>query len=163
VEFNQLPATEKENYLEFHKLSYKDDLKHAEKNVLEFPRWSVISGYYAMHDLTKLFLANKFSIKITSPEIHAKTIRAIEFYIKDDNLKKEILELLDKAKEIFFNAERLKEKIIPLLLKKGKQERAKSQYYAEDYTNEKKVNSQKAVYFLDEIVKPYIKIVEGLL
>ena len=36
---NILPATEKENYISFHKNIYNKDINHAEKNMLEFPRW----------------------------------------------------------------------------------------------------------------------------
>ena len=33
-----LPATEKESYIQFHKKIFEEDLKHTEKNILEFPR-----------------------------------------------------------------------------------------------------------------------------
>ena len=158
-----LPATEKENYIIFHKNAFEEDLKHAEKNVLDFPRWSIISGYYCMHDLTKLFLAERFNVKISSPEIHTKAIGALEYFIKDNNLKNKILSLLKNAKDIYYSAERLKEKTLPILLKRGKQERGKAQYYSEDYTKEAKVNSQKASYFLDVIVKPYVALMKGLM
>lgn len=162
-EWSLLPATEKENYLAFHKFAFEDDLLHAEKNTLEFPRWSVISGYYGMHDATKYFLAMKFNVKIGSPEIHVKTIRALEHFIQDAALKKKLLELLKEADDIYYSAERLKEKTLPVLLKRGKQERGKAQYYSEDYSKEAKVNSQKATYFLDTIVKPYVEIIRRLL
>ncbi len=60
-------------YVNFFESSYKDNLEHSKKNILEFPRWSIISGYYAMHDITKLFIAKKFRIKIDF-EVHATTI-----------------------------------------------------------------------------------------
>lgn len=162
MEWTQLPATEKENYLDFHETAFKEDLKHAEEIILKFPRWSIISGYYGMHDITKLFLGKRFNIKITSPEIHKKTVDALEHFIRDEKLKRGLLDLLKKAKEAYFNAERLKEKVLPALLKRGKQERGKAQYYTEDYTKKSQANSQKAVYFLGTIVKPYIKLIEGL-
>jgi len=158
-----LPATEKDNYVTFHKTAFEEDLKHAEKNVMDFPRWSIISGYYCMHDLTKLFLAEQFNAKIASPEIHAKTIAALENFLKEDEVKKKLLELLKEAKSIFYSAERLKERTLPLLLKRGRQERGRAQYYSEDYSKEAKVNSQKAVYFLETIVKPYVKLMQGLM
>jgi len=158
-----LPATEKENYIAFHKAAFEDDLKHAEKNSLEFPRWGIISGYYCMHDLTKLFLAEHFNVKIASPEIHGKTIAALEHFLKEDEVKKRLLELLKEAKDIFYSAERLKERTLPLLLKRGRQERGRAQYYSEDYSKAAKVNSQKAVYFLETIVKPYAKLMQGLM
>lgn len=159
----ELPATEKEDYIDFHKKAFEEDLKHAEKNLLEFPRWSIISGYYAMHDITKLFLAKKFNIKITSPEIHRKTVEVLENFIKDEKLKKKLLELLKKAKEIYYNAERLKEKILPVLLKRGKQERGRAQYYTEDYTKKIQISSQKTTYFLKTIVKPYVELIRELM
>lgn len=158
-----LPATEKENYLIFHKNAFEEDMRHAEKNVLEFPRWSVISGYYCMHDLTKFFLAEMFNVKISSPEIHVKSIEALEHFINEDELKKKLLELLREAKNIYYSAERLKEKTLPILLERGKQERGKAQYYSEDFSGKKKVNSQKASYFLETIVKPYVRIIRGLM
>ena len=161
--WHDLPATEKSAYLEFHRKSFEEDLKHAEKNILEFPRWSIISGYYCMHDLTKLFLATKFNVKISSPEIHAKAIEALEHFVKDEGLKTKLLSLLKEAKNIYYSAERLKEKTLPILLKRGKQERGKAQYYSEDYIGKAKVNSQKALYFLETIVKPYVGLVKGLM
>lgn len=162
LRWNDLPATEKENYLAFHRNASEEDLKHAEKNILDFPRWSIISGYYCMHNLTKLFIAERFNAKISSPEIHAKTIEALEHFIQDDKLKEKLLMLLKEAKDIYYSTERLKEKTLPVLLKRGKQERGKAQYYSEDYTEKSKVNSQKAAYFLDKIVKPYVGLVKGL-
>jgi len=163
MKWTELPATEKQNYTDFHKKAFEEDLKHAEKNVLEFPRWSIISSYYCMHDLTKLFLAEKFNVKITSPEIHKKAIETLEHFINDAELRKRLLELLKEAKNIYYSAERLKEKTLPILLKRGKQERGKAQYYSEDYTEKAEVNSQKAAYFLETIVRPYVKLVKGLM
>lgn len=158
-----LSPQERENYLAFHKTAYLDDLKHSEEVVLKFPRWSIISGYYAMHDVTKLFLAAKFTTKITSPNIHEKTIIALREKIMDAATKEKLLKLLGNAKEVYFNIEQLKEKVLPQLLRQGKQERGKTQYYTEYYTGMKKITAQKAIYFLDTFVKPYVKIIEGLM
>lgn len=161
--WEDLNDVEKLNYLDFHTTSYKEDLAHAEFVVLKFPRWSIISGYYTMHDITKLFLAKRFKVKIGSPQIHAKTIAAIDQFIKNNELKQRILPLLKEAQQTFYNVERLKEKIIPLLLKQSKKQREQSQYYCEDYSEKKSANAQKASVFLEQIVKPYIQIIEGLL
>lgn len=162
-EYQELSATEKENYLDFHEKALEDDLRHAEKNILEFPRWSIISGYYAMHDATKLFLAKQYNIKLSSPDVHIKAIIALEEFIKDDCLKKKLLQLLEKAKDMFYSAERLKEKILPVLLRRGKEERAKTQYYTEDYSGKSAIDSKKASYFLEMIVKPYIILIKELM
>lgn len=161
--WTDLPATEKENYLAFHRTVSKEDLKHAENNILDFPRWSIISGYYCMHNLTKLFIAERFNTKISSPDIHAKTIEALEYFIRDDKLKEKLLVLLKEAKDIYYSTERFKEKTLPVLLKRGKQERGKAQYYSEDYTEKSKANSQKAAYFLDKNVRPYVELIKGLM
>jgi len=162
-EFIKLPATERNNYISFHEHSSRDNLRHAEKNMLEFPRWSVISGYYAMHDVTKLFLAKQYNIKVSAPDIHAKTIEALEACIKEEKIKRRLLELLKEAKEIYFSVERLKERVLPAMLRKGKQERGKSQYYTEDYSKTTAIDSRKASYFLETIVKPYVLLIEGLM
>lgn len=161
--WTELPATEKQNYILFHRNSFQEDLKHAEKNILEFPKWSIISGYYCMHNITKMFLAEKFNIKISSPNIHIKTVEALEYFIKDEKLKSKLIELLKGAKDVYYSAERLKEKTLPTLLKRGKQERGKAQYYSEDYTEKTIINPQKASYFLETIVIPYLKLIEGLM
>lgn len=163
AQWTALPATEKENYLSFHKIAFEEDLKHAEKNAFDFPRWSIISAYYGMHDLTKLFLAAKFNIKISSPDIHVKTIEALEYFISGKDLKNKLLQMLKQAKDAYFNAERLKERTLPLLLKRGKQERGKAQYYSQDYTEKDNVNAQKAMYFLKTIVNPYVEILKGMI
>ena len=158
-----LPATEKNNYIEFHELAYKEDLRHSEKNIIDFPRWSIISGYYAMHDITKLFLAEKFNIKVSSPDIHSKTLDILEQAIIDKKLKEKLLGLLREAKSTYYNVERLKERALPILLRREKQERGKSQYYTQDFNIKTNINAQKSSYFLDEIVKPYILLIWGLL
>lgn len=161
--WENLNDVEKQNYIEFHTAYYQDDILHAEFVAIKHPRWSIISGYYAMHDITKLLLAKQFGIKITSPQIHAKTIVAIEHFVRDIELKSKLLPLLKEAKQTFYEAERLKEKIIPLLLKQSKKQREASQYYSEDYSNKKSVNVKKSIEFLEQVVRPYIKIIKGLL
>ena len=105
-----------ERYLNFFENSYKDNLEHSKANLINFPRWSIISGYYAMHDITKLLLTKKFRIKVEF-EIHATTIKALRELIKN----KEILSLIEKGyKELLTLAQDLDE---------AKKERIKAQYY----------------------------------
>ncbi len=52
------------------------------------------------------------------------------------------------------------EKIITLMLSKGKDEREKSQYYSE---KENKIIILKASKFLEEIAEPYIKLMEKMI
>ena len=86
---SRIVETERERYLNFFSNSYKENLEHSKFVINNFPRWSIISGYYAMHDVTKLFLADKFSIKIDF-NVHQTTIEVMNELIKD----KEILKML---------------------------------------------------------------------
>lgn len=158
--YEMLPEVEKESWIKFHENAYKDDLKHAEKDIIEFPRWSIISGYYAMHDITKLYLGKIHNVKITGEEVHSKTLKALNKFIQGETEKEKIIELLKNAEINFFNVTRLQEKALPLMLRKGKTERGKTQYYSQDFSD---INSQKAMYFFDKIVKPYTKIMKGML
>lgn len=78
-------------------------------------------------------------------------------------MKWKLLKLLKEAKEIYFSVERLKEKVLPAMLRKGKQERGKSQYYTEDYSKNASIDSRKASYFLEIIVRPYVRLIEELM
>lgn len=49
-----------------------------------------------------------------------------------------------------------------ILLRKGKQERGKAQYYSVD-PKLKELNSQKAAYFIENIVKPFVQIIGRML
>ncbi len=158
--YDSLPEVEKDFWIRFHENAYKDDLKHAKKDMIEFPRWSIISGYYAMHDITKLYLGIIHNIKITGENIHSRTLEALGRFIQDKKEKERIIELLKKAEISFFNVTRLQEKTISLMLRKGRTERGKTQYYSRDF---QEINSQKSVYFLDNIVRPYISTMEEML
>src|SRR3989344_6691713 len=70
---SKISELELERYVSFFDNSYKDNLEHSKANLTKFSRWAIISGYYAMHDITKLLLAKKFRIKVES-EVHATTI-----------------------------------------------------------------------------------------
>lgn len=168
AEWTKLPDTEREDYAAFHENAYGEDLRHSDKNLLEFPRWSIISGYYAMHDITKLFLARKFGIKMPAEHTHEITIRALEEFIKEAELRNKILELLKKAEITYYDIDRLRERVVPVLLRHGRRERGRSQYYNPEQQQQSEQPSQtaasrKAAFFIENIVKPYVKIVEGLM
>jgi hypothetical protein len=69
-------------YVNFFENSSKDNLAHCKATIKTFPRWSIISGYYAMHDTTKLLIAKKFRLKIEL-EVHATTIKVLRELVKD--------------------------------------------------------------------------------
>ena len=83
-------------YINFFESSYMDNLEHSKSVKENFPRWSIISGYYAMHDITKLLLAKKFRLKIEL-EVHATTIKVLKELIQNNQL----LELIERGYEEF--------------------------------------------------------------
>jgi len=146
---SKIKELELARYINFFENSYKDNLEHSKFVKESFPRWSIISGYYAMHDITKLLLAKEFRLKIEL-EVHATTIKALKELIQN----KQLLELIEKGYEEFlFLANDLAE---------GKKERVKTQYFTgTDYMKEE--YGKKAGEFLKNIVEPYIEKVRKLL
>ena len=47
---SRILETERERYLNFFQTSYRDDLEHCDYVLEHFPRWSIISGHYAMSE-----------------------------------------------------------------------------------------------------------------
>jgi len=135
-------------YVNFFESSYKDNLEHSKKNILEFPRWSIISGYYAMHDITKLFIAKKFRIKIDF-EVHATTIKLLRELIKHN----EIITLFEKGYKEFLS--------LANDLEEARRDRSKVQYYTgtkfliEEY-------KKRASEFYEKIVLAYLGKIKEL-
>lgn len=144
---------EKKDIIEFLSQTYQDNLQASLFNLEKFPRWSIISGYYAMHDISKLYLAIKYELKFTKPSVHDALIKALKKLIS----KKDILDLIDKGNEEFIKIQRL-----DYFLAKGKYHREKTQYYtSKSYLKLEVVEIAK--HFLEQIVKPYIKIIEEMI
>ncbi|MBI3623111.1 hypothetical protein HY212_03470 [Candidatus Pacearchaeota archaeon] len=146
---SKISELEIERYVNFFENSYKNNLKHSKANLKSFPRWSTISGYYAMHDITKLLLAKKFRLKIEF-EVHATTIKALKELIKN----KEILTLIEKGYKAFIS--------LANDLAEARKERVKVQYYTgtkfmhEEY-------KKRAEEFYKTIVLKYIGKIKELL
>lgn len=139
---NYINELEVDRYINFFDNSYKDNLEHCRRNINDFPRWSIISGYYAMHDITKLYIAKKHRIKIEK-EVHAITIKILREIIKDNS----ILVLLEFAyKEFLTLANDLEE---------AKKERVKVQYYT-GTSFLKGQYKERAKEFYEKTVIPYI-------
>lgn len=146
---SRISELELERYVNFFGSSYLDNLEHSKANIKSFPRWSIISGYYAMHDITKLLLSKKFRIKIEL-EVHATTIKVMDELIKN----KEILSLIKEGYREFIN--------LANDLAEAKKERVNVQYY----TGTKFMKEQysiKAEEFLNNTVLPYIEKIKELL
>lgn len=136
-------------YVDFFANSYKDNLAHSEYVMEAYPRWSIISGYYAMHDITKLLLAKKFRLKVER-EVHATVIEALRELIKDTIL----LQLLEEGYKEFLH--------LASDLEEAKDERTKVQYY----TGTPYLNAQyrkRAIEFHKNFVGVYLKKIEVLL
>ncbi len=138
-----------DRYINFFESSYQDNLNHSKKNIAEFPRWSIISGYYAMHDITKLLFAKQFRIKVEY-EVHATTIKLLRELIKN----KELDMLLEKGYKEFLN--------LANDLEEAKKQRVKVQYYTG--TSFLKSEYQKrASEFHSQTVLSYLKKIKELL
>ncbi|PIN70725.1 hypothetical protein COV93_00305 [Candidatus Woesearchaeota archaeon CG11_big_fil_rev_8_21_14_0_20_43_8] len=158
----KLTTEERERWIKFHHEAYKEDIEISEKLLLDSPRWSVISAYYAMHDISKLYLGKIHNLKISGDKVHAKTLFFISKYVKLNS--KKIIPLLEEAKKEYDAIASSNIWIISRLLSKGRDERTKTQYYNAAKTDRSKIEHlQTAQYFIDNFMKPYMKILEGML
>lgn len=160
-----LGEKEREEWIWFHENAWNEDLKLAEELMLRSPRWSIVAGYYAMHDLTKLYLGKIRGWKVAGEFIHAKTIELLAEALRDEPDRGKILGLIREAEKEIGEALRAHESTVVKLLRTGRGERGKAQYYLGG-KEENMFNanfSRKASYFLEKIVKPYAKIMEGML
>ena len=140
---------EKERYINFLLNSYKDNLEHAKFVQETYPRWTIISGYYAMHDISKLLLAKEFNLKIEK-EVHATTIKLIENLIKN----KKLFKLYEEGYNEFNS--------LATDLNLAKRERAKTQYYTgSNYSKDE--FKRKSKNFISHVVEPYLIKIEKLL
>ncbi len=138
-----------ERYVNFFENSYQDNQNHSKANIGTFPRWSIISGYYAMHDITKLLLAKEFRIRIVK-EVHATTIKVLRELIKN----REITDLIEKGYHEFIS--------LANDLAEAKKERVKAQYYTgTEFMKEE--YRKKAIEFQEKVVLVYIEKIKELL
>jgi len=145
---SRIRELEIQRYVSFFENSYRDNLKHCEAVAGRFPRWSIISGYYAMHDITKLLLAKKFRLKIDM-KVHSTTIKVLKEVIKN----KVLVNLMEKGYSEFV--------YLANDLAGAKRERIKSQYYTgtEFMREEYEKRSRE---FIGTVVKPYLEKIEAL-
>jgi len=135
-------------YISFFENSFKDNLWHSAKNVCEFPRWSIISGYYAMHDISKLIIAKRLKIKVDF-EVHSTTIKILKEMVNDI----EVVNLFEKGYAEFLS--------FANDLDEAKKERTKMQYYTgtgflkEEY-------KKKAMEFYTNVVLIYVEKIKRL-
>lgn len=146
---SRIAELELERYVNFFENSYTDNLEHSNANLTRFPRWAIISGYYAMHDITKLLLAKKFRIKIEF-EVHATTIKVLRELIKN----REILALIEKGYREFLT--------LAQDLDEAKRERIKAQYYTGTEFMHGEYRKRALKFYHDTVLK-YIEKIKELL
>jgi len=146
---SRINELELDRYVNFFSSSYKNNLDHCKFVLGSFPRWSIISGYYAMHDITKLLLAKQFRLKVDF-EVHATTIKVLSSLVKS----KEIVLLIKRGYDEFIS--------LANDLAEAKKERVKVQYYTGTKFLEEEYK-RRAADFLDEVVNPYLKKMSVLL
>ncbi|MBU0979654.1 MAG: hypothetical protein KJ709_02520 [Nanoarchaeota archaeon] len=157
----KLTTEEASRWIAFHDNAYKEDQEMADKVLTDSPRWSIIMAYYSMHNISKLYLAKVHNLKISGENVHAKTLFFISKYAKKDS--KKIIPLLEQAKQEYEAITSSSVWVIPRLLSKGRDERTKTQYYDAAKAERSRMELMKAAqYFMDNFMKPYIKIMGGL-
>jgi len=146
---SRINELELQRYINFFKQSYKENLEHCKFVKEEFPRWSIIAGYYAMHDITKLFLAKEFRLKIDF-KVHSTTINVVRELIKN----KPVINLIENGYQTFIS--------LANDLVEAKKQRVKVQYYTgTEYM--KKQYKENASVFLKEIVEPYLEKIKEIM
>jgi len=146
VRINEL---ELPRYANFFENSCKDNLNHCEFVIAAYPRWSIISGYYAMHDITKLLLAKRFMLKVEF-KVHATTISVLAELVRN----KELIGLIRKGYSEFIS--------LANDLAEAKKERVNVQYYT-GTAFMKEEYAKRALEFLQTVVLPYISKINVLL
>lgn len=145
---SRIIETEKGRYVSFFSISWKENLAHSKDCIKKYPRWSIISGYYAMHDIAKLFLADKFSIKVDK-NVHESVIIVLKALVKD----KKISEMLNLGYS----------ELIKMMddLSIARRKRTKAQYYTgTEFMKEKyKIEAKD---FIFQIVVPFIEKIKGV-
>lgn len=157
-----MDITEKEVYVQWHDYAYQDDLESAESLIETHPRNAIVLGYYSMHNIAKKYLGDVFSIKIPHDDAHSSTLKALKEKINKEVTKKRVIELMKEAQEEYEIFSKPKPELLSTLLRYGKSERASHSYYQSKQEAEKRAGSQKANDFIENIVKPFIKIMREL-
>lgn len=146
----RIVETELKRYIDFFTATYEENLEHSKDTVETHPRWSIISGYYAMHDISKLLIAMVYRLKMGSFQVHTITIKILKELLRD----KEILELLSRGYE--------ESRDLVQDLSVAKKDRVKVQYYTGTEFMKGKYK-EKAKEFYETIVIKYIEKIQSLL
>lgn len=165
----RLEKVEKEKYVSFHLNNYKIDLESAE-NFLELgnSKYAVIAGYYAVLNVTLWNLAKYYNLKISEKDtgVHTNCLVVLEEHVTDKKVKERIIMLLQEARKEFYNFTILKkypEQTLPVMLKQSADKRKRYTYYSSDRSVPKNDDMfHEAKNFIEQVVRPYISIMERL-
>ena len=144
---------EKKDIKLFLEYTSSDNEKTSKSLIESHSRWSIISGYYAMHDLSELYLLLKFDLQFTKPSVHDAVIKALKELVD----KKEVINLIEEGNTQFKKVQKL-----DYFLAKGKENREKTQYYTILSFNEFEIKKI-AFEFNKKVVEPYLKIIKKLI
>lgn len=165
----KMETVEKEKYVSFHQFNYKHDLDSANQFLeIKNTKYAVIAGYYAVLNVTLWYFAKYFNLKISEEDtgVHTNCLIVLEKFVKTDNLKKKIIELLNEARQEFVSFTILKknsEETLPLMLKQSADKRKRYTYYSSERElpqPDNQLNEAKA--FIENVVEPYLSVMEEL-
>lgn len=165
----RLEKVEKERYTSFHFNNYRLDLRSAVAFLaLGNAKYAVIAGYYSVLNITLWYFAKYFNLKISEEDVgvHKNCLVVLERYIKEEKLKKRILDLLEEAQKEYLSftiLKKKKEETLPLLLKQSADKRKKYTYYSPERDLPKDSEQlDEAKNFLENTVKPYLFLMERI-
>ena len=160
---------EKEAYVSFHLNNYKIDFASALKFLEQKnSKYTAIAGYYSVLNITLWYFAKYYNLKISEEDtgVHTNCLIVLEHFIKEELLKKKIIQLLEKAKTEFLYftiLKKNKEETLPLMLKQSADKRKKYTYYSIERELPKETDQLNEVkMFVKSVVEPYISILERL-
>ena len=165
----KLEKLEKEKYVSFHHQNYTLDLASAIQFIAAGnAKYAAIAGYYGMLNCTLWYFAKYLNLKISEEQVgvHTNCLIVLQKFVKDGGLKEKIIILLEEAKKEYLSFTILKtgkEQTLPLLLHQGADKRRKYTYYSTEKSfPDTSQQLQEARNFVENIVKPYISIMEKL-
>ncbi len=165
----KIETVEKERYTSFHQMNYQIDIESAIKFLeIQNPKYTVVAGYYAMLNVTLWYFAKYFNLKISEEDtgVHTNCLIVLEKYVKEENLKQKIINLLEEAKKEFVSFTLLKknkEETLSLMLQQSADKRKRYTYYSSNRDLPSVSNQlNEAKVFLENTVKPYLLIMEKL-
>lgn len=134
-QYQILDKKEKQKYLDYYECAYKEDMEALKRVLFISPRWTVIIGYCAMHNIVRYYSGKEHNINVMPPSLHRKSADMIKIKIKDKAKKRKLLNLFKRAERIH----------------KG---------FGNEIELAKK--DKTAIEFSEEIVKPFVSLMENL-